>query len=226
MNKIAISADWHLNHGNILKYSRRDIFLNSADQQALIDNGGKWDDGVWKGDRASKHIISWDSINNMNNTIIEHTNKMLDENDTLFYLGDFLLTQNYLPSTHYFRNQIKCKNIYFIWGNHDRKSLAEVFDKCYDTYLYDQGKICIYMNHYCNVVWPKSHRGSYMAYGHSHSMLEPMMNEKFPNRRSMDVGVDNIFKLKGEYRPIYLEEFLDLLQNKSGSEIQYSTKEE
>jgi len=53
----------------------------------------------------------------------------------------------------------------------------------------------IFLFHYACRVWNKSHRGSWQLYGHSHSNLEPWDNQ-------LDVGVDNIAKLVGEYRPI------------------------
>ena len=62
------------------------------------------------------------------------------------------------------------------------------------------------MCHYAHVVWEKSNKKSWHLYGHSHGQLETTMDDNFPNRLSMDVGVDNVFQIFGEYRPISFEE--------------------
>jgi hypothetical protein len=38
-----------------------------------------------------------------------------------------------------------------------------------------------------------------------------MLDKIFPGRRAMDVGIDSIFRLTGEHRPISLDEILDRL---------------
>lgn len=46
-------------------------------------------------------------------------------------------------------------------------------------------------------------KGSWYLYGHSHGNLPP-----YDNYKTMDIGIDSIFKLLGEYRPISFEETL------------------
>lgn len=59
-------------------------------------------------------------------------------------------------------------------------------------------------------VWYGSHKGFYHAYGHSHASLE-----KSPYGKSMDVGIDNAYKLTGEYRPFSVDEVVNLLDKRS-----------
>lgn len=47
----------------------------------------------------------------------------------------------------------------------------------------------IYLSHYAARVWPASHKGSYMLYGHSHSKLDH--EDRNSPRKTLDVGVDN-----------------------------------
>ncbi len=47
-------------------------------------------------------------------------------------------------------------------------------------------------------------------YGHCHSNME----DKYNRGKQMDVGVDNIFKLKGEYRPISIDEGFELVKDR------------
>jgi hypothetical protein len=36
--------------------------------------------------------------------------------------------------------------------------------------------------------------------------MEEQLDQWFPGRKAMDVGVDNIYRLTGEWRPISLDE--------------------
>jgi len=51
--------------------------------------------------------------------------------------------------------------------------------------------------------------GGYHLYGHGHGKYEKQL--KRLSHRSMDVGVDNIHRLTGEWRPISLDEVLERL---------------
>jgi hypothetical protein len=42
-------------------------------------------------------------------------------------------------------------------------------------------------------------------------MIEDNFDSIYPGRRSMDVGIDNIHKLTGEWRPISLAEVIERL---------------
>lgn len=64
----------------------------------------------------------------MDNTLIKNINERVDESDTLFFLGDFCMKKSSEASDSpqnafdYYRNQIQCKNIIFIKGNHDNNN--------------------------------------------------------------------------------------------------------
>lgn len=53
--------------------------------------------------------------------------------------------------------------------------------------------------------------GGYHLYGHCHSTFEKKLNALFIGRKAMDVGIDNIHRLLGEWRPISLDEVLYFL---------------
>lgn len=115
---------------------------------------------------------------------------------------------------------IKCKHIWYIFGNHcKRKQCIETFgeQRCSDLKVSKfSNKEKVVMAHYAMYVWPASHYGSYMLYGHSHSMIEDKLDNLFPNRRSMDVGLDNYFRLFGTYEPFSEKEILDILGPRNG----------
>lgn len=85
------ASDFHLGHGKIIEYCKRPF----------------------------KTTLEMDE------TIIRNCNELIDENDVLFFLGDFCMKKSTeakdAPQNafDYYRNQIKCRNIIFIDGNHD-----------------------------------------------------------------------------------------------------------
>ena len=64
-------------------------------------------------------------LKEMDETIINNCNEIVSEDDILFFLGDFCMKRSSEASDapqnafDYYRNQLKCKNIVFIGGNHD-----------------------------------------------------------------------------------------------------------
>lgn len=210
------TADTHFGHANIIKYTNRP-FLAELDKKALEKRGGKWKDrDKWK--------ISIDSLQMMNSTMIENINKIVGKNDTLWHLGDFAFGRtHYVNDCLNYRNKIRCKNVNIIWGNHDKPHLIKHLFKS-DAYLiprYKWNKQTFFLTHYAPAVWDKSHRGSIALYGHSHANAEKRLDKIMPDRRSMDVGVDNAYRLTGEYRPFSFEEIISIMNKKKGCYIDH-----
>lgn len=96
-----------------------------------------------------------------------------------------------------------------------------------------KGKQMIVISHYAMRVWNKSHHGSWMLYGHSHASLDDLeknsgiekkVNTYYNENKTMDVGVDNIKRLFGEYRPISFDELLTIMNNKKDIYIDHHEK--
>ena len=121
----------------------------------------------------------------MNAVILERLNEKVRENDWLYFLGDMAFSQSsYLE---YWLDKVKCKNICFIKGNHDRAA-AQIKHRFY--WYKDMNEInvdgqSITLCHYAMRVWNRSHHGAWHLYGHSHGTLPDD-----PNALSIDVGVD------------------------------------
>ena len=64
--------------------------------------------------------------------------------------------------------------------------------------------------------WDGSHQGVWHLYGHSHAAAEPWADAHMAGRRSLDVGIDNAYRLLGEYRPWSFEEIRELLGPRPG----------
>lgn len=212
----------YFGHGNIIKYCERP-FLTAADKAALEANGGTWHDGTWKGSRSSHHYISRDAIDMMNDHLTDRINEMVGENDTLWHLGDwaFAPKDKYYHKCQFYRGRIKCKNIFFVFGNHDNREVASLFTKSYDQISLSINNQLFHLNHYCCAIWNKSHRGAIHLYGHSHSNAEGGLDRIMPGRRSMDVGVDNAKKILGEYRPFSFDEIMGIMRNRPGSSLDH-----
>lgn len=178
-----ISSDFHINHSNIAG-----------------KNTSRWDDGY----------RIFNSVDEMNDTIINNVNKYVKWDDTLWFLGDFCFGGHHL--TPKWRSMINCQTIHWIIGNHDEHAYKYVDD--FTSVLdYWEGKIDSYkfvLMHYAMRVWNHSHKGVYHCYGHSHSSLEHT-----PYGRSMDVGIDNAYRLFKEYRPFSIEEVVKILSRRS-----------
>lgn len=210
------SADFHYNHGNIIKYCNRS-FLAEEDRQAL-NRDGKWHDGDWKGPRASQHRISKAAIEMMNDAIVKNINNVVRQDDTLWFLGDWCFggKNNYYQVAKELRDKIKCRTINLIWGNHDHRNIRDLFNEAYDLFEINVNGQKIVLCHYAMSVWDKSHRGSWQLYGHSHANLETWMDKVMPGRRSIDVGIDNAVRLLGDYKPFSFEDLQRLIGGNNG----------
>lgn len=159
------SADWHLGHGNIIKFCDRPFM--SDEEKVMADL-------VKRGTIPSKEFrISHETVQTMNQTILDNTNAVVQKDDTLVILGDFCS----LPKTGResviadYRKRINCRNVILIYGNHDaRLECKNVFDKCYDQYLFNVDGQHVFCSHYPSRSWDRAFYGAYMLYGHVHDM--------------------------------------------------------
>lgn len=154
----------------------------------------------------------------MDKTIIDNINDMVEEHDILWHLGDFAFAKEheYIRKCEQYRYRIRCQNVNMIWGNHDEPHLiSHLFyekHRLHDIYLGRR----IFLCHTAFCVWEDSHRGSWNLYGHSHTSAEEWMDTHMPGRRSIDVGVDNAYRLFGSYRPFSMDDLESLLGNRAG----------
>lgn len=221
-SKVWFTSDPHFNHGNIIKYCHRP-FLCDRDKMALEENGGVWHQGIWKGEFASRHKISKESVRIMDDELINQTNECVQEDDILWNLGDFAFPSRYDEDRYFYetckhyRDRINCRDVRILWGNHDNQNLiANLFKQNYMLHHVSYNNALFCMCHYAMATWNKSHRKSINLYGHSHGQAEDWMNSHMPGRRSLDVGVDNAFRLFGKFRPISLKEIFEHFETSKG----------
>ncbi len=158
----------------------------------------KWDSGY----------RNFDSLVEMNDTIINNINSVVDANDILYHLGDFAFGNKKEIPIH--RARINCKTIHFLYGNHDAAIqrtypyYQELFASVgYYTEL-RVAKTLVTMFHYPIGSWNEIGSGAIQLHGHCHDSYSRTIG------RQMDVGVDS-----HDMKPLLLDEVVeDMLQIK------------
>lgn len=134
---------------------------------------------------------------------------MVQPDDVCYLLGDFtcgsqsgsLKMSKSLAYCHY-RNQIRCKNIFYIRGNHslskDKLKELNIFTKIYDYYELSYKRQLVCMFHYPIHSWNGMSKHSYHFFGHEHRGRV--------RGRSMDIGLDG-----NNFKPYKLDDVIEFL---------------
>lgn len=173
-------------------------------------------------------VRDFNTVEEMNQVLIDGINNTVKEDDWLIHLGDF--TFGGIDKIWEFRKRINTKNIILILGNHDTNIAnnreLENWTKESDRRQYAQqafssvhpylelsvsssvyGKQSYNLFHFPLSIWNKGHHGRIHLFGHVHG-------SNAGEGRMLDVGVDNAFKLFGEYRPFSQEDINKYMEDK------------
>lgn len=145
-----------------------------------------------------KNIITYcnrpfQSVKEMNDTMIEKWNAVVSPSDTVYILGDFIYN-----SDEHIVSLLHGEKI-LILGDHDGLKSSRHFNKVYSYFFYKQGSIKIALFHWSIRTWQQSHYNSFHLYGHSHGNLLPI-------GKSWDVGVDN-----NNFTPVSLDQIVEIM---------------
>ncbi len=160
MSKTFFTSDTHFGHENIMKYCRRDKFM-TPEEVALLDASDR-------GEIDQRKVrIGNESIERMNRAMIDNINAVVGENDVLYHVGDAFWGHDF-DFAKAIRDQIKCRTIHHVWGNHDEPEVKTLFasSEKYAEVIVEHQKI--FLCHYPMRAWDKSHKGSWCLYGHVH----------------------------------------------------------
>lgn len=206
-------SDPHAFHGNIMKHCRRLAFMTDADRAAFLALEAEGGDP-----RALR--MSEASIDRMNRGLAANINARVGPGDVLWCLGDWAVGPKAGGDTYrqarWFRDQIDCRTIHFVWGNHDERAIRDLFATAHDQAEIRVEGVRITLNHYPMVTWNGQHHGSPEApnihlYGHVHALYrrEPGASPlKFADAwAALDVGFDG-----HDYQVWSLDEVLDELR--------------
>ena len=131
-----------------------------------------------------KNIIQYDkrpfeTVEEMNQTMIHLWNGRVRDEDNVYILGDF--GYGLVGNIHSILYRLKGKK-YLIRGNHDHVFLKkETFNRALFEWIEDIKKVsggsdgCV-LCHYPMVSWAGSHKGVIQLYGHTHTWLSPIPN--------------------------------------------------
>ena len=168
----------------------------------------------WTGDLDATR--PFETLEEMDDTIVNNINEVVGEDDILVHLGDWSFGGfEYVVE---FRQRINCRNIHLILGNHDHHiernrqgvqgnfiktshyEVLHVTDEDGDDLNYD-----FVISHFPIVSWHDMNRGRFHVFGHVHL---PEDRKLMPGR-SMDVGMDG-----NNLRPYELKEVVAILEHR------------
>lgn len=126
----------------------------------------------------------FDTIEKMNEVLINNWNRAVQPSDIVYHIGDFGLgSQDQLSNIFRRLNGTKI----LVAGCHDKNSLTLPWQNVFSFLILSEKKSGlskpVTLCHYSMRVWYASHYNAYHLFGHSHGHLVPF-------GKSFDVGVD------------------------------------
>lgn len=167
----------------------------------------------WDVKRAENSVRDFDTISEMNETIVKGINRLVRQDDILIHLGDWSFGG--FDNIKIFRDRLVCKNIYLVLGNHDHhiennkeyirdyewgnnlEGIKNIFTGVFDgnpnlevkipQYEKFPGKIYNFvLSHYPIASWKDMSKGVIHLFGHVHLKPKHALREG----KALDVGMD------------------------------------
>ena len=158
-----------------------------------------------------KYRPRFQTVEEMDETILRNWNRKVTERDEVYFLGD--LTFQSKHRADYYLQQMKGRK-HLIVGNHDQEWMVQLedvtkfFESIQDMKVLDLEDKCMTLCHFPMLEWYGSRYGkpSYLLHGHIHARTHLLsyhyIKEHLPN--ALNVGVD-----VNEYEPVTFEELLE-----------------
>ena len=151
------------------------------------------------------------TVEEMNETIISRFNERVQENDTLFLLGDIMLGSDYEAGAALI-NRLNCKNIKIIRGNHDTNKRIETYQTlCPNIEFLGWADVIrlnkrnYYLSHYPTLVNNFDETQPFNLYGHTHQKTS--FYQDMPMNYHVGVDSHNCY-------PVSIEEIEQDIANK------------
>lgn len=148
-------------------------------------------------------------VTEMNRALIKGINDTVGITDTLYMLGDFGFCK--VDEALSILNQIYCKNLHYIWGNHDKimrdNKIRSKFItmNSYEKIDYEKQRFILF--HYPILEWESGHHGTIHLHGHCHGNLK--YPDMLKNKKIFDIGVD-----VWDYKPVSAEHLIKLCETR------------
>jgi calcineurin-like phosphoesterase family protein len=182
--------------------------------------------GTTSWSNADGFCRDFDTLDQMNDRIVNGINSVVGQDDILFHLGDWSFGG--FEMIEQFRNRINCRNIHIILGNHDhhierdREGIRRLFTSV-NQYLelevkgkdWEQNYVLM---HYPIISWNKMNDGVIHLHGHVHLSAD----RRIGKGKTMDVGVDG-----NGLDPLHTSDIKRLMKDqpiKSGFEFDHHIK--
>lgn len=195
IGNIFITSDTHYSHKNIVR--------------------GVTNWRTPEGEIPKKSTRDFDTIEQMNETLVTNINAVVGQNDTLIHLGDFSFGG--FENVEKFLNRLVCQNIYLVLGNHDhhiKYNREGIQDRFLSVQQYLEVKIkdeYFVLCHYPLQSWHGLSKGVIHLHGHVH--LSP--KNKFGNGKKMDVGVEG-----NDLKPYLIDDIIRIMNKREiGSDM-------
>lgn len=145
----------------------------------------------------------------MNSKLMENWNTKINQDDTVYHLGDFCFADEQEGQS--ILDRLNGKK-HLIIGNHDKTGVKLNGWESISPYkeINVDGQFIV-LCHYAMRVWNKSHHGAWMLYGHSHGSLPDD-----PNALSFDVGVDC-----HNYMPLNMNDVRRIMKKKTWKPVDH-----
>jgi calcineurin-like phosphoesterase family protein len=160
----------------------------------------------------------FDSLQDMNQRLVDNINNKVGENDILIHLGDWSFGG--FDKIEEFRSQINCKNIHLTFGNHDhhiernKEGIQKLFSSVQQYLRLEvrrpltksmNEKFTFICMHYPIASWHDMNQGVIHLHGHVH-LPEHL---RIAEGKAMDVGVDG-----NKLEPISLDEIVEIMKDR------------
>lgn len=135
----------------------------------------------------------FDSVEEMDQRIIDNHNEVVGKTDLTIHAGDFTLWKNVTGIYEKYVNNLNGYHV-FLRGSHDYWLKGRPMHEIWERNVKVKGKNYYFVVcHYAMKTWARSHYNSFQLFGHSHGTLEPV-------GKQWDVGVDNnnFYPLSGD----------------------------
>ena len=162
------------------------------------------------------HILKFcnrpfNSVEQMNETLIDNWNRVVGKDDTVFHLGDFCLGG--AAEWTKLLDRLNGK-IYLILGNHDLKNIRQGFIQRFEHVALQMfitvDKQKIYLSHYPFLCFEGSYKDVWQLFGHVHTRKNntgidaERLQYLYPTQ--YDVGVDN-----NDFKPVSFNEVKEII---------------
>ena len=168
-----------------------DVFITSDchfSHKNLVRGVTNW--RTKNGEIPTNSTRDFNTIEEMNQRLVDNINNVVGQDDTLIMLGDVAFGG--FDNIGLFLDRLICKNIHLVIGNHDHhieNNRGNIQDRFLSVQHYLEANICdvnFILCHYPLQSWNGLNKGVIHLHGHVHLSAQ----NKWGNGKRLDVGMD------------------------------------